>query len=671
MAKKTASNKRPLTAEDLTRLNVITKTEISPDENRVAYTLESISADKRKYFSHIYMLDLQSGESKQYTHGEVNDRGLAWSNDGNQLTFVSTRDKKTGIYIMPADGGAEKQIIEMDGAFTSLMWTPAGKEIVFLFRYNDSHKIKDDKKKKEAPLYRHITTMHYRSDGEGFLPGDKFHIWKVNIESKQATQITKGRYDDMTPALSPDGKLIAFVSNKNRFAEYNPQKIDLYIVPTKGGKIRQVPAPEGPKFAPSFSPDGKKIAYLGHDNLDDAWGVTNFHVWSVGVDGNPKAKDMVPEFDRQCYDQTIGDMGEGFAISSPVWSADGKRVYFVSADSGCTHIFYCPARGGKPTRVTHKSYHIKNFSLNGKKQKIAAVYSDLTTPSEISVIRPVFKGDTKSKALTSVNKELFKEVILPRTKEVWFKASDGFDLQGWLVTPPDMKKTKKYPAILEIHGGPRAQYGFTFYHEMLYLATKGYIVFYTNPRGGAGRGETFAGSIVADWGSIDYSDCMDAADYLERHPNVNKNKLGVTGGSYGGFMTNWIVGHTDRFKAAVTQRSVVDLISFNGTSDFGYEIRYEFGGQYWHNEETYVRCSPLTYAADINTPLLIIHSEQDLRCSMEQAEQLCMTLKMMRKKTEFVRFPEESHGLSRHGRPDRRIARLEWIDRWFKRYLKK
>ena len=192
MAKKTASNKRPLTAEDLTRLNVITKTEISPDENRVAYTLESISADKRKYFSHIYMLDLQSGESKQYTHGEVNDRGLAWSNDGNQLTFVSTRDKKTGIYIMPADGGAEKQIIEMDGAFTSLMWTPAGKEIVFLFRYNDSHKIKDDKKKKEAPLYRHITTMHYRSDGEGFLPGDKFHIWKVNIESKQATQITKG-----------------------------------------------------------------------------------------------------------------------------------------------------------------------------------------------------------------------------------------------------------------------------------------------------------------------------------------------------------------------------------------------------------------------------------------------------------------------------------------------
>jgi acylaminoacyl-peptidase len=308
--------------------------------------------------------------------------------------------------------------------------------------------------------------------------------------------------------------------------------------------------------------------------------------------------------------------------------------------------------------------------MNGKKSTIAAVYSDLKTPSEICMIRTVFKGDSKSKDLTSINNAFMKQVDLPKPKEVWFKASDGFELQGWLVTPPDMKKTKKYPAILEIHGGPRAQYGFTFYFEMLYLATQGYIVFYTNPRGGGGRGETFAGSIIADWGSIDYSDCMDAADYLAQHPHVDKKNIGLTGGSYGGYMTNWIVGHTDRFKAAVTQRSVVDLKSFNGTSDFGYEIRYEFGGQYWHNEETYTRCSPLTYAQNINTPLLIIHSEQDLRCSIEQAEQLYITLKMMRKKVEFVRFPEESHGLSRHGRPDRRIARLEWINKWFKRYLK-
>ena len=205
---------------------------------------------------------------------------------------------------------------------------------------------------------------------------------------------------------------------------------------------------------------------------------------------------------------------------------------------------------------------------------------------------------------------------------------------------------------------------------MLYLASKGYVVFYTNPRGGGGRGETWAGTIIGDWGTIDYQDCMAAADYLEKLPYVNARKTGVTGGSYGGYMTNWMVGQTDRFKAAVTQRSVVDLTSFVGTSDMGYDLYREFGGQPWEVPETYERCSPITYAKKIKTPLLIIHSEQDLRCSIEQAEQLFVTLKLMKKKVEMVRFPEEPHGLSRHGRPDRRIARLEWILKWFDRYLK-
>nr|NIP44762.1 S9 family peptidase [candidate division Zixibacteria bacterium]NIR68152.1 S9 family peptidase [candidate division Zixibacteria bacterium]NIS17828.1 S9 family peptidase [candidate division Zixibacteria bacterium]NIS49367.1 S9 family peptidase [candidate division Zixibacteria bacterium]NIT54146.1 S9 family peptidase [candidate division Zixibacteria bacterium] len=504
---------------------------------------------------------------------------------------------------------------------------------------------------------------------QGYLPKDRFHIWKVTVESGKDEQLTKGRYDEVFPAVSPDGKQIAFVSNRSKDPDLDMMYDDLFVMSIKGGKQTKVSTPSGPIVSPSFSPDGKRIAYLGHTNPKDAWGVTNFHVWTVGVNGKPAAKDLIPKFDRSTMDTTIGDLGEAFGMPAPIWSKDGKRLYFITSDEGNTHIFYAPMRGGLPTRVTHKKYHIKEFSMNGKKSIVAAVVSDLKNPTTLNIFPPSFKGDKKIEQLEDPNKDLFKQIKLPGIRTVWFKGHDGFDLQGWLVTPPDRKK-KKYPAILEIHGGPRAQYGFTFYHEMLYLASKGYIVFYTNPRGGSGRGETFAGSIVADWGSIDYEDCMAAADYLENLKDVNPKKMGVTGGSYGGYMTNWIVGHTNRFKAAVTQRSVVNLNSFIGSSDMGYDLFAEFDGYPWTNPEVYEQCSPITYAKKIKTPLLIIHSEQDLRCGLEQGQNLFATLKLMKKRVEMVIFPEEPHGLSRHGRPDRRLARLDWISKWFNRYLK-
>jgi dipeptidyl aminopeptidase/acylaminoacyl peptidase len=670
MKSKRKAKKRFVEAEDLCRLSVVTSATMSPDEKKIAYTIETISEDKRKYYSHIYMADIATGESQRFTFGEVADRGLAWSPDGKKIAFVSTRNKKTGIYVMPAEGGAERKVITEDGNFSGLNWTPDGKELVYQFRYNDSHLEKDEKKKKEAPLYRHITRLWYRLDGAGWLPKDRFHIWKVDVESGKSRQTTRGKRDNTNPAVSPDGKLIAFVSNRSKDPDLDSMKEDLMIISINGGKERKIPTPAGPVGLPSFSPDGKKLAYMGHSYPDSSWGVTNFHIWTVGVSGKPAAKDIIPKFDRQVYDQTIGDMGEGFDAQPPQWSPDGKRIYFAAADTGSTHLFYVPARGGLPTRVTKKNCHVKGYSINGRKKLVAAVVSDLRAPGELRLFPAAYNGDRKSRTLTASNKQLFSGIAFPRVREVWFKAYDGTALQGWLVTPPNMNRNRRYPGILEIHGGPTAQYGFTFFHEMLYLASKGFVVFYTNPRGGGGQGETWAGTIIGDWGSIDYQDCMAAADYLERLPYVNAKRMGVTGGSYGGYMTNWIVGHTNRFKAAVTQRSVVDLNSFVGSSDMGYELWREFEGQPWTVPETYERCSPLTYAKNIKTPLLIIHSEQDLRCSIEQAEQLFVTLKLMKKKVELVRFPEEPHGLSRHGRPDRRIARLNWIVKWFEKYLK-
>jgi len=668
--RKRSKKKKILEAGDFCRLEVPVEVVLSPDESKAAYIVEEISKDKKKYYTHLFVADIKSGEKRQYTFGKVNDRNPVWSPDGVYIAFLSTRDKKSGIYIIPTEGGSERKLIEEDGAFASLKWTPDGKELVYIFRYNDSHSEKDEKKKKEAPVYRHITRIFYRLDGAGYLPEDRFHIWKVNVENGETKQLTKGsKYDDVSPEVSPDGKWIVYVSNHSADPDVDWNRQDLFLIPIDGGRAKKIDTPEGPLDAPSFSPDGKKIAYVGHDNPDDGWGVTNHHIWVVGIKGRPAAKDIIPKFDRHATDTTIGDIGEGFYVPPLHWSNDGKRIYFASSDLGSTHIFYAPSKGGLPTRVTKRNCHIKSYSMAGKKKTIAMVYSDLSTSGEIHVIPAKYEGDKKPQKLAAFNEDFFKEFDFPKTKEVWFKGHDGFDLQGWLVTPPGFKKTKKYPAILEIHGGPRAQYGFTFFYEMQYLASCGYVVLYTNPRGGTGRGETFADAISGGWGDIDYMDCMSAADYLENLSYVNKNKIGVTGGSYGGFMTNWIVGHTDRFKAAITQRSVVNLESFYGSSDIGYSLFREFDGHPWKNRENYVMRSPLTYAQNVKTPLLIIHSEQDLRCNVEQARELYAYLKMMKKKVEMVLFPEEPHGLSRHGRPDRRIARLNWIDKWFKKYL--
>ncbi len=661
--------KRKLEKEDICRLHWIRGLALSPDEQKVAYTVEYVTEDRRKYQTHIYMADIASRSSKPYTFGAVSDHDPVWSPDGKKLAFISTRDKKTAIYIIPADGGAEQKILEKDGAFSSLNWTPDSRRLVFAFRYNDSHDIADETKKKEAPLFRHITRLFYRLDGSGFLPQDRFHIYRHDIEMAQTHQLTKGKYDEVMPSVSPDGKSIVYVTNRSLDPDVDSLRDDLYIIPLRGGRPRKVKTPAGPKAAPVFSPDSKKIAYLGHAHPDDAWGVANFHVWVVGAKGKPSAVDLMPKFDRSALDATIGDMGETHDAAPLTWSGDGKKIFFTASDTGSTHLFYIPARGGLPTRVTARPGHVKAYSLGKSSRTAAIVVSDLADPGRLEIIKPDFHGDKKAITLADPNRELINSLNMPRTREVWFRGHDGFDLQGWLVTPPGFRRTKKYPAILEIHGGPRAQYGFTFFHEMNLLASEGYVVFYTNPRGGQGRGELFADAITGCWGEIDYFDCMAAADYLEKLPFVNKNRIGVTGGSYGGFMTNWIVGHTDRFKAAVTQRSVVNLISFYGSSDMGFSIDREFGDP-WKNYDNYVKYSPLTYARKVKTPLLIIHNESDLRCGIEQAEELFTYLKRLRKKVEMVRFPEEPHGLSRHGRPDRRVARLDWILKWFDKYLK-
>lgn len=676
--------KRKITAEDLTRIKFVRGCAISPDGEKICCAVETVAKDKKKYHSNLWMVDSAGGDPRQYTFGERSDANPVFSPDGQMIAFTGKRNDYPGIYVLNVDGGEARELVTRDGAFSAVSFSPDGKKLVCAFRQNDpppggdkadEKKAKkpgaeDEKKKpkKEAPVYRHITRLFYRLDAEGFRPQDGYHIWVFDVATGKGRQLTKGRYDEEMPVWSADGKRIVFVSNRQPDPDRELLRQDLWWVPATGGKIRRIPTPPGPSESPRYSPKGDKIAYIGHTDPDDAWGVTNFHVWAVGPSGKPRATDLTPRLDQQTYDSMTSDTGKGFG-GILIWSHDGKTIYFVSSSEGSTHVYAVSAGGRHLRQVTEGQLHVRGLACAARVPVAAAVISTATEPGEVYVMDLAGRHAGRPRRITHFNKELLAEVKVQKPETIWFR-SGKTRVQGWILKPPGFKRTRRYPAIVEIHGGPRTQYGFTFFHEMQLLGAQGYVVFYCNPRGSHGYGEDFSGAIVKDWGTVDYDDIMAGVEYLKNKKYINGKRLGVTGGSYGGYMTNWIVGHTKMFKAAVTQRSVTDLRSFLGSSDIGFEDHREFGGFPWTNEEGYKRQSPITYAKNIRTPLLIIHSESDLRCSIEQAEQLYTTLKMLRRKVEFVRFPEEPHGLSRHGRPDRRLARLGFILEWFAKYLK-
>jgi dipeptidyl aminopeptidase/acylaminoacyl peptidase len=353
----------------------------------------------------------------------------------------------------------------------------------------------------------------------------------------------------------------------------------------------------------------------------------------------------------------------------PTWSPDGDFIYFQVSKHGSTILKKINVKTQAFDDVIDKKGAVGAFNFDMEHRRLCYFHADLANIGQIYV-RDMKKGVEKK--LTKVNEDILGKMDLGEIEEVWFKGADRNDLQGWILKPPKFNPRKKYPSILEIHGGPFLQYGNLFMHEFNFLAAKGYVVYFCNPRGGQGYGEKHAKAIDNNWGGPDYADLMKWADIVSRKPYIDKKRMGVTGGSYGGYMTAWIIGHTSRFAAAVTQRCVSNLISMWGSSDFNWAFQYEFGlkppfealNNYWKQ-------SPMAFIGNAKTPTMVIHNEADHRCQIEQGEQVFVALKTLGVDTEFVRFPDEPHGLSRGGRTDRRIERLNSILRWFDKYLKR
>ncbi len=392
----------------------------------------------------------------------------------------------------------------------------------------------------------------------------------------------------------------------------------------------------------------------------------NSCLWIVPSNGKGKPFNLTEKYDFNASAESINDLG-GQDYARPAWSPDGSRIYFSVDRHGRSKLMSVSIDGEDLQTHVDGDGVIGHASFDKQVGRAAYFWSTMADPGQVFTVE-LEKNETRR--LTRLNSWVEK-IDLGNVEEIWFKGKDGNDLQGWIMTPPGFDPKKKYPSILEIHGGPISQYAHYFMHEFYYLAAQGYVVYFCNPRGGSGYGEEHTRSIFGKWGTVDYDDITTWTNLVSKKPYIDKKRMGVTGGSYGGYMTLWIIGHTERFKAAVAQRVLSNFISMWGSSDFNWSFQEVINDlpPYKDLMNAWDR-SPMKYIKNARTPTLIIHSEQDHRTPIEQGEQAFVALKTLGVETEFIRFPGELHCLSRSGRTDRRVARLEHILRWVDKYLK-
>jgi dipeptidyl aminopeptidase/acylaminoacyl peptidase len=667
-----APKKRPITAEDLYKIRIISDVRISPSGMHVVYTQQRIDPKTEQKYSNLWIQPTQGGKPTRLTVGDQKDFQPRWSPDGKTIAYLSNQgdqDRPPQIFKVSFKGGKPKPLTNIDGTIRSVSWSPDGKKLLCNIRLFDADKVaqlEDEQVKKLGTVSRHYNRVYYKFDGEGYLPQGRWHIWIIDAKNGKAKKLTDHPiFDETDPTWSPDGKSIAFVSNHSPNPDLDPDEVDLFVMPASGGEAVEVGTISGEKKMPSYSLDGKMIAYFGTEGKNN-WYV-NQGLWVVPADGSGTAVNVTKPYDVHVDPTTINDMGSP-EIMPPTWSNDGSKLYFPIMKHGRSMLCSIGIDGNDFETVAGEQGVVGSYSFNTDQTRLAYFMGKIDDPGQIYIKKDNLRI---SRQISSFNKKLFRKLDLGEIEEVWIQGPDENDIQGWILKPPGFDPEKEYPSILEIHGGPLTQYGEFFMHEFYYLAAAGYLVHFCNPRGGRGYGEEHAKAIWGAWGDKDFRDLMAWTDYVEQLPYISKKDMGVTGGSYGGYMTVWIIGHTDRFKAAVTQRCVSNFVSMWGSSDLNWVFQvvlenkppYEDLEKYWQH-------SPIKYIGNAKTPTLVIHSENDLRCPIEQGEQVFVALKYQGVDSEMIRFPEEFHGLSRNGRTDRRIIRLNHIKRWFDQYLK-
>jgi dipeptidyl aminopeptidase/acylaminoacyl peptidase len=699
--------RRGMTGEDITRIKWLGDPQVSPDGRLVAFVVTTLSRERDEYLSNIWTAETAPGGAgpQRFTTGPKRDSAPRWSPDGRWLAFVSDRESgepapaagrggaPAQLYVIPTAGGEPRRLTDLAGGVKDPVWSPDGRHLACTSRTGPG--VAPEAEPGKSRPARVISTLKYRSDNEGFVYDRRSHLFVVPFAPDggaiggdgpdgpdgEPRQVTDGDWEDADPAWSPDGRRLAFVSARHEGRDTdNAADVWLVDATAEGAVPGRLTATAGPVKQPVFAPDGARVAYLGHTHPRQSG--RNLRLYAVPAppaDGDPAPLCLTGSLDR-----TAGPFS---GTVRPLWvPAPGAPrapragwLLFAAEDEGDVPVFRVPApvpEGEAPAaaeRIIGGSRQVTGLSAAADGSLLAFTATDPVSPAEVYVCAADGSGERR---LSDLNREWRGSVTLSAPERFRLKrpGEDGAAraaLDVWVMPPAGAEPGRRSPTLLVIHGGPATQFGHAFFDEFQVYAGAGYAVVFTNPRGSQGYGEAFARSITRDWGHDDYDDVMAALEEaVRRYSFIDPERLGVLGGSYGGYMTSWIVGHTDRFKAALSERALNDHASFYGTSDIGPIFGEDYaGGPPWELASWYAERSPLTYAAHVSTPLMIMHAENDLRCPISQGEQLYVALKRLGKETVLVRFPDEGHELSRSGRPRHRLERFGIILDWFARHL--
>ncbi|HKA20254.1 MAG TPA: S9 family peptidase [Blastocatellia bacterium] len=651
-----AEGKRGVTPEDYFAFEFISDPHISPDGKLVAYVVTTVDQKQNRRNSSIWMAAIDGSRAPwRFTTSPQNSNSPRWSPDGQSLAFISSRPGTDGppatesrpqLWLLSMSGGEARRVTNLKNGASSFQWSPDGTRLACLSRTGPSDNRPDSKDKSDVRHYSHIS---YKFNDTGWFDDKRSHIWIVDVKTSTAKQITSGDdWNDNDPQWSPDGTRIAFVSNRTGKEYDENRNVDVWVIGSDGGQITKISDHEEGDNSPRWSPDGKTIAYIGRVREEE-----HPKVWLA-----PSAGGSSSVLAARNLDLIPSDLD---------WAEDGKALYFQTGVKGETHLYRVDLASKELRPVTSGARAVRGVDINDKTRKMVYTSNDFKHLDDLYVSD--LSGANERK-LTRLNEALWRQLELQDVERISYKGADGWDIDGFFVKPVGFQEGKKYPMILSVHGGPAGMYGVDWFHEFQVYAARGWAVFFTNPRGSTGYGEKFERGIVSEWGGKDYQDVMNGVDaILNKYSWIDRDRLGVTGGSYGGYMTNWIVSHTNMFKAAVTLRSVVNFISDDGTRDGAYGHKRDFGGDIFEKFDLYWDRSPLKWAKNVKTPTLILHSDNDQRVPLEQGEQWFRALKHFGVTTEFVIFPRENHNLTRTGEPKHLVESLNWQVYWFDRFL--